>query len=46
MQTVHVDPMSGAQTTLFVLRVDRGLDWEVNWLLKIFPVAISCWLCV
>lgn len=27
-KTVHVDPMSGASTTLFVLKVDRGLTWE------------------
>ncbi|MCO5559785.1 hypothetical protein L7F22_013389 [Adiantum nelumboides] len=25
---VHVDPMSGASTTLSILKVDRGLTWE------------------
>lgn len=29
MQTVHVDSMSGAPTTLFILETDRGLTWEV-----------------
>ncbi len=28
-QTVHVDAMSGAPTTLYVLKIDRGLAWEV-----------------
>lgn len=27
-KTVHVDPMSGAATTMFVLTLDRGLSWE------------------
>ncbi|KAH7423992.1 hypothetical protein KP509_12G084500 [Ceratopteris richardii] len=27
-KTVHVDPMSGAATTMTVLKVDRGLTWE------------------
>jgi hypothetical protein len=27
-KTVHVDSMSGAPTTLFVLETDRGLTWE------------------
>jgi hypothetical protein len=28
MQTVHVDSMSGAPTTLYVIETDRGLTWE------------------
>ena len=28
LQTVHVDKVSGAPTTLFVLESDRGLTWE------------------
>ncbi|CAK9271564.1 unnamed protein product [Sphagnum jensenii] len=27
-KTVHVDAMSGAPTTLYVLKIDRGLAWE------------------
>lgn len=27
-KTVHVDSMSGAPTTLFILETDRGLTWE------------------
>jgi hypothetical protein len=28
-KTVHVDSMSGAPTTLYVIETDRGLTWEV-----------------
>lgn len=29
LQTVHVDPVSGASTMLFTFSLDRGVTWEV-----------------
>lgn len=30
LQTVHVDPVSGASTMLFTFTLDRGITWEVR----------------
>jgi hypothetical protein len=51
IQTVHVDSISGAPTTLFVLETDRGLTWEVClqlisllYFLTIICMLIEAWL--
>ena len=39
MQTVHVDTVSGASTILYTFTVDRGVSWEVTFILK--PLSVS-----
>lgn len=38
VQTVHVDTVSGASTVLYTFTVDRGVSWEVSFVLK--PLSV------
>ena len=41
MQTVHVDTVSGASTVLYTFTVDRGVSWEVSFVLKPLSVFLK-----
>ena len=41
MQTVHVDTVSGASTVLYTFTVDRGVSWEVSFILKPLSVFLK-----
>jgi len=41
VQTVHVDTVSGASTVLYTFTVDRGVSWEVSFVLKPLSVFLK-----
>jgi len=41
VQTVHVDTVSGASTVLYTFTVDRGVSWEVSFILKPLSVFLK-----